>query len=151
METRRSEPVESGFKVAFRPGMVGDEGAPWDVPGTVDRVDFARYAGSSGSFHPIHHDDEYAHAAGYPAVFGPGMFAAGVLSRYVTDWFGHSAILKFGVRFRMHLFPGDSLTCTGKVVRVDESLFPTADVVVVASNQKGEPVVEGTATARLHS
>ncbi|MET7333473.1 AMP-binding protein [Nonomuraea sp. NPDC005650] len=125
------------------------EGAPgpvWRVEETVNRTHFARYAGSSGSFHPIHHDDAYARAAGYPTVFGPGMFTAGVLSHYLTDWLGRPNIRKFGVRFRRQLFPGDTMTCSGAVTRRHGQIV---EVTLQVTNQHDEVLVSGTATAKL--
>ncbi|MBP2328057.1 bile acid-coenzyme A ligase [Kibdelosporangium banguiense] len=125
------------------------EGAPgpvWRVEEPVNRTHFARYAGSSGSFHPIHHDDAYAQAAGYPAVFGPGMFTAGVLSHYLTDWLGRPNIRRFGVRFRRQVFPGDTLTCSGAVTRRHGQLV---EVTLQVTNQHDQVLVSGTATADL--
>ena len=44
----------------------------------VNRTHFVRYAGASGDFNPIHHDQTFAEAAGLPTVFGIGMWTAGV-------------------------------------------------------------------------
>ena len=56
----------------------------------VTRTHFVRYAGASGDFNPIHHDQTFAEAAGLPTVFGVGMWTAGVLSRVAVEWFGPS-------------------------------------------------------------
>lgn len=127
----------------LREGMTGPV---WQVDEQIDRVHFARYAGSSGSFHPIHHDDAYARAAGYPAVFGPGMFTAGVLSHYLTDWLGRPNIRRFGVRFGQQVFPGDTLTCTGTVTHASERFV---DVALEVTNQHGHVLLTGTATAEF--
>jgi len=34
----------------------------------LSRTDLVRYAGASGDFNPIHHDEEFAHMAGQPSV-----------------------------------------------------------------------------------
>jgi peroxisomal enoyl-CoA hydratase 2 len=128
----------------------GTAGPTWRVEETINRTHFARYAGASGSFHPIHHDDEYARAAGYPAVFGPGMFTAGVLSHYLTDWLGRSNVCKFGVRFRRQVFPDDTLTCSGTIIRkYRDGHRHLVDAQLRVSNQNGEVLVDGTATASL--
>jgi acyl dehydratase len=98
---------------------VGAAPAPRTV-GPLNRTDFVRYQGASGDFNPIHHDEEFAQAAGYPSVFSVGMLQAGILASYATDWLGADNVRIFGVQFREQVWPGDRLTCTGTVVeRVD--------------------------------
>ncbi|HEY3259148.1 MAG TPA: MaoC/PaaZ C-terminal domain-containing protein, partial [Pseudonocardiaceae bacterium] len=62
------------------------------IPDLVDspstRTDYVRYQGASGDMNPIHHDEEYARAAGFPTVFAVGMLAAGILGSYLADLFG---------------------------------------------------------------
>lgn len=53
------------------------------------------------------------------------------------------------IRFTSRIWPGDTLTCSGKVVRVyDENGITHVDLEITASNQKGEPLVKGEATVR---
>ena len=48
-----------------------------------------QYAGASGDFNPIHHDETFAtKAAGYPSVFAHGMLTMGLTGRVLTDWLG---------------------------------------------------------------
>ena len=47
----------------------------------LSRTDLVKYAGASGDFNPIHHDEEFARAAGNPSVFGHGMLTAGFVAR----------------------------------------------------------------------
>ena len=42
------------------------------------RTMFVRYAGASGDFNPMHHDDTIATQVGNPSVFGHGMLTAGL-------------------------------------------------------------------------
>jgi acyl dehydratase len=77
--------------------------------GPLNRTDFVRYQGASGDFNPIHHDEEFAHAAGYPSVFSVGMLQAGILASFATDWLGADNVRRFGVQFREQV-------CTGTVV-----------------------------------
>ena len=74
-----------------------------------------RYAGASGDFNPMHHDDTVATSVGNPSVFGHGMLTAGLMARVVKDWFGPEAIRRFQVRFAKQVWPGDTLTCSAKV------------------------------------
>ncbi|MCA1830763.1 MAG: MaoC/PaaZ C-terminal domain-containing protein [Actinomycetota bacterium] len=95
----------------------GDVISGWPPVENVSRTHFVRYAGASGDFNPMHHDDTIAQKVGYPSVFGHGMFSAGVLSGYVTDWVGIGNTRKFGTEFRKQLFPGATLSITGTVVK----------------------------------
>jgi acyl dehydratase len=115
----------------------------------VTRFHFVRYAGASGDFNPIHYDDLAARAAGLEGVFGQGMFSAGVLSRIASEWFGPESVRRFAVRFRTRLWPGDDLTCRGRVLRVyQEQGVPHADLTLEARNQHGAILIRGDATVR---
>ena len=56
--------------------------------GPVTRTDFVRYQGASGDMNPIHHDEAFARAAGFPTPFAVGMWPAGLLGAYATSWLG---------------------------------------------------------------
>ncbi|MDJ1434086.1 MaoC family dehydratase N-terminal domain-containing protein [Halostagnicola sp. A-GB9-2] len=114
----------------------------------IERQDFVRYAGASGDFNPIHYDEPYARAAGNETVFGQGMFAAGISSRVVTDWFGISALESFGVRFQSQLFPGETVTAGGTVTEIDRNK-DVVETVLEATTETGKTLLTGTATATL--
>ncbi|MCW2945729.1 MAG: MaoC domain protein dehydratase [Actinoallomurus sp.] len=80
---------------------------------------FARYAGASGDFNPMHYDDTLARSAGYPSVFSQGMHSAALLASYAVDWLGARNVRRFGVRFQEQVWPGDVLTCSGEVTAVE--------------------------------
>jgi len=75
----------------------------------VTRTDLVRYAGASGDLNPIHHDDDYAKAAGAGGVFAMGMYPVGVAARVIADVFGHDSIRQFRARFEQRVWPGDRL------------------------------------------
>jgi acyl dehydratase len=117
----------------------------------VSRTHTTKYAGASGDFNPLHHDDEIArNLAGYPSVFAHGMLSMGLTGRMLTDWLGPTALKKFGVRFTRQVWPGDTLTAKGEVTEIrEEAGGKVAVIKLVTVNQNGEPVVEGEATARI--
>jgi len=80
---------------------------------------FVRYSGASGDLNPMHYDDGFARAAGYPSVFSQGMHQAALLATFATDWLGAETVRRFLVRFRDQVWPGDVLTCTGTVVGIE--------------------------------
>ncbi|OBH01478.1 hypothetical protein A5692_02605 [Mycobacterium sp. E342] len=97
---------------------LGDEAPPRQF-GPLSKEMFVRYAGASGDFNPMHYDDDLARSAGYPSAFGQGMFTAALLATFVTDWLGPWQLQRYGVRFRGQVWPGDTLTCTGRVTAID--------------------------------
>jgi acyl dehydratase len=111
--------------------------------GPLSRTDFVRYQGASGDFNPIHHDETYAQAAGFPSVFSVGMLQAGYLATYSTDLFGPDNVRGFKVRFREQVWPGDVLTCSGTVTGVEDDEI-SLDLTVIT--QDGKTAIQGTAT-----
>jgi acyl dehydratase len=116
--------------------------------GPITRTDIVRYAGASGDFNPIHRDEHYAQAAGFPTVFAPGMFQAGVLSSFATDWLGPTNLRRFAVQFREQVWPGDVLVCRGAVAsRCEREGVRTVDLELVASRAGSDrPAVVAEAT-----
>ena len=87
--------------------------------GPLTRTDIVRFAGAGGDFNPLHHDEEYARAAGFPTVFAMGQMQAGMLSRLATDWLGLGRVRSYKVRFRAKVWPGDVLILRGREVGRD--------------------------------
>jgi acyl dehydratase len=117
------------------------------VVGPLNRTDLVRYQGASGDFNPIHHDEPFARAAGLPAPLALGMLSAGMLATWVTDWLGAAAVRRFRVRFESQVFPGDTLTCDGQVVReYDEDGRSMVDLELACRTQAGVLAVRGWAT-----
>ena len=124
---------------------VGDERS-MEFP-ALTRTMFVRYAGASGDFNPMHHDDTIATQVGNPSVFGHGMLTMGLAGRVLKDWFGPEAIRRFQVRFSKQVWPGDVLTATATVTAVrDERGETLADVDLVVTSDKGAEAVRGAAT-----
>ena len=113
------------------------------------RTDFVKYAGASGDFNPIHHDETFAKMSGNETVFGQGMLTAGMLSVVPSKWFGATSVKKFGVRFKTRLWPGDNVVFKGVVNKVyaDKDVVHV-DLDLTAVNQKDEVLISGFATCR---
>lgn len=127
----------------------GHEIPPLIIP-NITRTQIVRYAGASGDFNPVHHDEIYAIRAGNDRVFAMGMLTAGFISRLVTNWVGDGKLRKYKVRFVKQVWPGDTITCKGKITRKyseEGENFIEADVL--AENQQGAKVVVGTITAEV--
>jgi acyl dehydratase len=135
--------------VTFESLAVGDE-APALVVENLSRTHFVKYAGASGDFNPMHHDDTIATQVGNPSVFGHGMLTMGLAARVVKDWLGPEAIRDISVRFSKQVWPGDTLTCTAKVTALrEENGEGLADLEIAVTNQGGDSAITGTATAAV--
>ena len=117
------------------------------VVGPISRTDFVRYQGASGDMNPIHHDEEFARNAGFPAPLGIGMFAAGLLNSWATSWLGAENIRSTRVRWKHPVWPGDVLSCCGEIERVyEEAGEERVDLRLTCTRQTGEVAVQGWAT-----
>jgi peroxisomal enoyl-CoA hydratase 2 len=116
----------------------------------LTRTDIVRFAGASGDFNPVHHDEEYARAAGFPTVFAMGQLQAGLLSRAATDWLGLGNIRSYRVRFKDKVWPGDELLLRGwELTRTPETPSSPAlvECALEAERLEGRVAVEARVTA----
>ena len=119
---------------------------PWTV-GPITLTDVVRYQGASGDFNPIHHDPDFARGSGFERPLVVGMYQAGVLNTYATRWLGPENVRRTKVRWKTPLFPGDTITCAGKVARKYEADGERrVDLDLVCTNQDGAVAVEAAMT-----
>jgi acyl dehydratase len=136
----------SSTSVQYESIAVGDE-KQTEFP-ALTRTMFVKYAGASGDFNPMHHDDTIATQVGNPSVFGHGMLTMGLAARVVKDWFGAEALRRLQVRFSKQVWPGDVLTCTATVTgKREEGDAKLVDLELSVANQNGDNAVTGAATA----
>ena len=116
----------------------------------LKRTQLVMYSGTSGDYNPLHSDDLYCReVAGYPGVFAHGMLTMGMTGRVVTDRFGAENVKKYGVRFTNQVWPGDDLMAKAVVDAVRQENGETlVDMTITTTNQKGDVVLSGYATAR---
>jgi acyl dehydratase len=125
---------------------------PEMIDGPLTRTDFVRYQGASGDMNPIHHDDGFARAHGYPSVFAVGMRQAGVLGTLLADLYGAEHVRRFGVRFLEQAWPGDTLRYSGRVThRRGAEGVRELDLELVVERVGGGPHLRGWATVTLPS
>ena len=117
---------------------------------TLTRTDLVRYAGASGDYNPMHHDEILATGAGQPSVFGHGMFSMGILGAALTDYVGVGRLTHYKVRFSRQTWPGEELSTKIVVTakRVDDGRN-LVDLECSLMNGDGEVKVVGEATAAL--
>ncbi len=121
------------------------------VVDNLSRTQIVQYAGASGDYNPIHSDEIWAtQVAGYPTVFAHGMLTMGLTGKAVTNFVGDGRLTNYGVRFVRQVWPGDTLTTAIEVSAVRaEGADTVAEVTITTTNQNGEAVLTGSATARL--
>jgi acyl dehydratase len=115
----------------------------------LKRTQIVMYAGASGDFNPVHSDERFAKAIGMPGVFAHGMLTMGMSGTALTRFVGHGTLTAWAAQLRRQVWPGDTLTTRCEVVaeRVEHG-ERLVDVVVTTTNQDGDVVLTGTATAR---
>ncbi len=137
-------------KMFYEDVTVGDEAPP--TSHKLTRTDLVKYAGASGDFNPMHHDEVAAQAAGQPSVFGHGMFSMGLLGSALTDFVGVGNVTRYQVRFARQTWPDEVLSSkivvTGKREEEGKKLV---DLSVTLTNGDGEDKLVGEATAALPS
>jgi acyl dehydratase len=116
----------------------------------LTRTDLVRYAGASGDFNPMHHDEVQAKAAGMPSVFGHGMFSAGLLASALTDFVGEGTLTRYAVRFTKQAWPGDVVTTKITITDVHpEGPAAAVNLSCELVTDKGVTVISGEASALL--
>jgi acyl dehydratase len=135
----------------FEAVKVGDELPPLVKP-PVDRTQIARYAGATGDYNPLYVDEHLAKNAGFPSAHAPGMLAMGFLGELVVDWLRGARLRRYAARFVKIVWPGDVITCRGRVVdrRFEGNGIYAVDIEVWAENQRGELVLKGLVTSQLY-
>ena len=128
----------------------GDE-AP-ELSHELTRTDLVMYAGASGDFNPMHHDEVKAQESGLPSVFGHGMFTMGMLATALTDYVGIGNLKEYKVRFTKQTWPGETLTTKVRVAsKYEDRGERLVDLECEVVNQDGEAKVAGSAVATLPS
>ncbi len=115
-----------------------------------DNID--RYAKASGDFNPIHVDADYARKTPLGGTVAHGMLILAYISQMMTSAFGHNWLSggRLNVRFRAPARPGDVITISGTIRRIEKGDgFQMIDCDVLCSNQNDEPVITGDARVKV--
>ncbi len=114
----------------------------------VSIVQTVMYCGITWDFARYHYDPEFVRTFGYPGpVVDPQMHGA-FLARMLTDWVADSGrVGRLNLRYRGPCYLGDTITYTGKVAeKYAKDGKRYADCNLLGANQKGEKLVEATAS-----
>ncbi len=123
---------------------------------TQDIID--RNAVASLDYNPVHINAEWCRAARtlFPNYFtdspvGHGMMTMSFMASAITDWaYPGGKITLIDCKFIRPVYPGDTITCKGKVVKkYVESDEHRIECEIWVENSKGERTTPGTAVVVL--
>lgn len=126
----------------------GDELPVYERP--ITRTTIIAAAMASRDFEKVHHDPDAARKAGAKDIFLNILSTGGFIGKYLTDWSGPGGQLKkIEIKLGATVYPGDTVTHTGKVVKkYTEGNANLVDVQYALSVPMG-PHAWGTATLAL--
>jgi acyl dehydratase len=120
------------------------------VKGPITKDQLKAYGSASGDPNPMHLDDEFARNAGYPGVFAHGMLSMGYLGEFLVQAGGTGSVRRFRARFAKITWPGEVITCRGRVTNVsDEGANRLVECDIWTENQDGERKLAGSAVLAL--
>ena len=133
----------------FEDIKVGDAIPPLTKP-AITHLQLALYAGAGADHNPIHVDEQAAKSGGLPGIIAHGMLPLGFLGQLLTQWVPQRQVRSLSARFVAMAFPGDVITCSGKVSgKREQDGDKLVDLEIAAQNQKGENIQLGKATVAL--
>jgi acyl dehydratase len=105
----------------------------------------------SQDFYPIHHDPDFARAAGHPDIFINTGFIRGLFGRLLTDWSGDGGFVKrLAFQMRRPHFAGDTISVKARVTRAwREGARGAVDLEVWIENPRDGVATPGSATVYL--
>ena len=116
----------------------------------ISRLHLAQFAAASDDFSPLHLDDEYAKSVGFGSVFVPGLMALGLAEDALKTFASNSNLVSLSGTFQRMIWPGDTLTAKGIVLRHYKSHEEhRLQLAVWVENQNKEIVMKGQAVLTL--
>jgi 3-hydroxybutyryl-CoA dehydratase len=112
----------------------------------VDDETIRAFAEVTGDTNPVHLDDDYAAGTRFGRRIAHGMIAAGLISATLAnDLPGPGTVyLSQSLKFKLPVFPGDTVTATIEVLTVREDK-PIVTLSTICTNQDDAVVLEGEA------
>jgi len=143
------------MSIDFNSIQVGDA-IPAYTSAPITRTHLVRYAGASGDFNPLHHDETFAKAIGLNGVIAHGMFVMGIAGEAITAWVDNKYLRKFSVHFLSMTEPVNlddyvntqgraTITVSGKVIeKYEENGEKRIRCEIVAQDAHGSRKLDGT-------
>jgi len=119
-----------------------------EIKKTVTQESINLYAEASQDFNPIHIDEDFAKKTPLGGTIAHGMLILTYVSQMMTTAFGRRWLVggKLSVRFKAPARPGDTITVSGKISKLEKNDGQTIiNCDVLCSNQKGELIITGEA------
>ncbi len=119
-----------------------------EITKLVTQQNINLYAEASRDFNPVHLNEEFARKAGLDGTIAHGMLILAYVSEMMTTAFGLMWITggKLDVRFKAPARPGETITVSGKITKLEKSAGQTTvSCSVLCSNGKGEAIITGEA------
>jgi len=85
---------------------IGNE-MPSYTSAPITRTHLVRYAGASGDFNPLHHDQTFIKVIGMKNVIAHGMLIMGIVGEAITSWIENKYLRNFSAKFLSMTEPVD--------------------------------------------
>ena len=127
----------------------------------ITRTHLVRYAGASGDFNPLHHDQTFIKMIGKENIIAHGMLIMGIAGEAITSWIENKYLRKFNARFLSMTEPADlddmentkdraTITVSGKVVKkYEENGEKRIQCDIIAQDALGSKKLSGFFIAAL--
>jgi 3-hydroxybutyryl-CoA dehydratase len=117
------------------------------VAKTLTQEKINRYAKVSGDGNPLHTDPDFAATTQFGGTIAHGMLVLAYISELMMAAFGGawSTSGRLKVRFRGAARPGDTVTASGRVLRIEDG---RTSCDVECRNQNDEVLISGEASLR---
>ena len=118
------------------------------VTKTITQEKINRYADASGDHNPLHLDPAFAATTQFGGTIAHGMLVLAYVSEMMTAAFGEAWLMggRLKTRFRGAARPGDTVTASGRVVRVEGG---RTTCEVECRNQRGNVLISGDAEVAI--
>jgi len=125
------------------------------VAAPLTRTHIVRYAGASGDFNPLHHDQTFVRLAGMQNVIAHGMLIMGIVGEAITSWIENKHLKNFKVRFLSMTEPVDwddientkdkaTITVRGKIIKIyEENGGKKFECTIIAEDALGSRKLSG--------
>ena len=118
----------------------------------ITQANINLYAEASQDFNPIHIDEDFAKKTPLGGTIAHGMLILAYVSQMMSAAFGRSWLAggKLNVRFKTPARPGDTITVTGRISKIERSEGQTLiHCDVLCRNQNDEAVITGETSLRV--
>jgi acyl dehydratase len=146
--------------ITFESINIGDP-IPTYTSNAITRTHLVRYAGASGDFNPLHHDETFTRMFGLNNAIAHGMLIMGIAGEAIASWIKNTNLRKFHARFMSMTDPVDwndaentkkraTIVVTGKVIKkYEENGEKRIQCDIIAKDLLGSRKLDGFFIAAL--